>query len=155
MTDVQWLSLLRALDLEDLASDSRFADSDARALNRSPLEALLAPRFQARPVKELFDLLDGLGVPCEIADGEFCLGIFDDPEMQSRELVVHQQHPKLGEFDHFGRTIYFSDTPGRIWGPPPLCGQHTREILHEYGYDDADIDKLVGVKAVFEELWVD
>jgi crotonobetainyl-CoA:carnitine CoA-transferase CaiB-like acyl-CoA transferase len=155
MTDVQWQSLLRALGLEDLASDSRFADADARVANRTALEAILEPRFGARPVKELFNLLDGSGVPCEIADGEFCLSVFDDPEMQAHELVVHQQHPKLGEFDHFGRTIHFSDTPGRIWGPPPVCGQHTREIMSEHGYDDADIDKLVEAKAVFEELWVD
>jgi hypothetical protein len=32
-------------------------------------------------------------------------------------------------------------------------GQHTREIMHDYGYDDADVDKLVESKAVFEELW--
>jgi len=32
-------------------------------------------------------------------------------------------------------------------------GQHTRELMCEHGYDDADVDKLVESKAVFEELW--
>jgi crotonobetainyl-CoA:carnitine CoA-transferase CaiB-like acyl-CoA transferase len=155
IADDHWRSLLRAFELEHLGADPRFADPGARASNREALEAELEPLFRARHVHDLFELLDDLGVPCEIADGEFCLGLFDDPEMQANDLVVHQQHPRLGEFDHFGQTIYFSDTPGRIWGPPPLCGQHTREIMHEYGYEDADVDKLVETKAVFEELWVD
>jgi crotonobetainyl-CoA:carnitine CoA-transferase CaiB-like acyl-CoA transferase len=69
--------------------------------------------------------------------------------------VVSQQLPKLGRFEHLGMTINFSDTPGRIWGPPPLVGQHTREILAEYGYGEADIDTLLASAALFDERWVD
>jgi crotonobetainyl-CoA:carnitine CoA-transferase CaiB-like acyl-CoA transferase len=155
LSETHWQSLLAALGLGALATDPRFADPAVRALNREALEAILEPLFRACSVRELFELLDGRGVPCEIADSEFCLRVFDDPEMLAHNLVVHQHHPKLGEFDHFGETIHFSDTPGRIWGPPPVCGQHTRTILLECGYDDAAIDKLVESKAVFEELWVD
>jgi crotonobetainyl-CoA:carnitine CoA-transferase CaiB-like acyl-CoA transferase len=115
----------------------------------------LEPWFRNRPSAEAFAVLDAHGVPCEICDDEFGRRIFDDPEMDAHELVVHQQHPKVGRFEHFGRTIHFSDTPGRIWGPPPVCGQHTREIMHEHGFEDAEIDKLVDAKAVFEEHWVD
>ena len=52
-------------------------------------------------------------------------------------------------------TINFSDTPERIWGPPPVCGEHTRQIMHEHGYDDTEIDKLIEADAIFEELWVE
>ena len=154
-SEAHWQSLLAILGLGTLATDPRFADRAARARHRKELEATLEPLFHAYPARELFDLLDERGVPCEIADSEFCLRIFDNPEMQAHKLVVHQHHPKPGEFDHFGETIHFSDTPGRIWGPPPVCGQHTREILHEFGYDDTAVDKLVRSKAVFEDLWVD
>jgi crotonobetainyl-CoA:carnitine CoA-transferase CaiB-like acyl-CoA transferase len=68
---------------------------------------------------------------------------------------VQLEHPKLGRYESFGRTISFSDTQSEIWGPPPLCGQHTRAIMLGLGYEDAEIDKLVEAKAVFEELWVD
>ncbi len=69
--------------------------------------------------------------------------------------MVEQQHPKLGRFNHFGSTITFSETPSRIWGPPPVVGQHTREIMRENGYDAGEIDKLLAGEAVFEDLWVD
>jgi crotonobetainyl-CoA:carnitine CoA-transferase CaiB-like acyl-CoA transferase len=117
--------------------------------------AHLEPWFQSRTAADAFATLDRAGVPCEICDENFGTRIHDDPEMHVHELVVRQQHPKLGRFEHFGKTIFFSDTPGRIWGPPPLCGQHTREIMCEHGYDDAEIDKLVDAKAVFEDLWVE
>jgi crotonobetainyl-CoA:carnitine CoA-transferase CaiB-like acyl-CoA transferase len=115
----------------------------------------LEPWFRGRTGEEGFRALDGAGVPCEVCDGEFGRRIHDDPEMQAHELVVRQQHPKLGRFEHFGQTITFSATPERIFGPPPVCGAHTREIMHEYGFEDAEIDKLVDAKAIFEELWVE
>jgi crotonobetainyl-CoA:carnitine CoA-transferase CaiB-like acyl-CoA transferase len=132
--DDEWQALLDALELD------RSADADAveRAL-------------EGRSAQDAFALLDEQGVPCEIADPEFSLGVFDDPEMRARRLVVTQDHPVLGRFDHFGTTIDFSETPGRIWGPPPLVGQHTREIMHEYAFDDDDVDKLIEIGAVFEE----
>ncbi len=117
--------------------------------------AQLEPWFRARSGKEVFAILDDHGVPCELCDENFGRRIFDDPEMDAHELVVHQRHPKVGNFEHFGKTIHFSDTPGRISGPPPVCGQHTREIMLEHGFRDAEIDALVGAKAIFEEHWVE
>jgi crotonobetainyl-CoA:carnitine CoA-transferase CaiB-like acyl-CoA transferase len=108
-----------------------------------------------RSATDVFQLLDERGVPCEVADTHFANGMYDDPEMWAHGLVVEQQHPKVGRFEHFGTTIHFSDTPQKIWGPPPVCGQHTREILYEHGFDDADIDKLIDARAIFEDLWVD
>jgi crotonobetainyl-CoA:carnitine CoA-transferase CaiB-like acyl-CoA transferase len=111
--------------------------------------------FADRTASEAWNTLEQAAVPSEICDGEFGRHIYEDPEMQEHELVVRQQHPKLGRFEHFGKTITFSETPERIFGPPPVCGQHTREILHEHGFDDTEIDKLVEARAIFEELWVD
>lgn len=72
--------------------------------------------------------------------------------MRDLGLVVEQQHPELGRFEHVGTMIDFSETPGTIWGPPPLVGQHTRAVLREHGLDDAAIHGLVADRAVFETL---
>ena len=118
------------------------------------LASLLEEWFASRTAADVFAALDAHGVPCEIADGDFGVRVHDDPEMQELGLVVKQQHPKLGRFEQFGVTIDFSSTPQHIQGPAPVVGQHTREIMREHGYDDADVDKLVESKAVFEELWI-
>jgi crotonobetainyl-CoA:carnitine CoA-transferase CaiB-like acyl-CoA transferase len=152
VTEAHWRSLADALDL---GADTRFVDVSARAAHAGKLTELLSLAFATRTSLELFAVLDDHGVPCEIADPDFDRHLFDDPEMQAAGLVVEQQHPKVGRFEHFGTTINFSDTPGRIWGPPPVVGQHTRQIMHEHGFDDSEIDKLIDARAVFEELWVD
>ena len=155
VTDDHWAALVKALGQPGWASDARYADSGARAANRQALEAHLEPFFTARSAAEAFALLDDHGVPCEIADGHFGEHVYDDPEAQALGLVVKQQHPKVGLLEMYGTSIYFSDTPGRIEHPPPVCGQHTREILREAGVTDARIDELLASKAVFENLWVD
>jgi crotonobetainyl-CoA:carnitine CoA-transferase CaiB-like acyl-CoA transferase len=155
ITEPQWIALASALGHPEWAGDPRFRDARRRQRHRVELEQLIGPAFLMHTSERLFALLDGHGVPCEIPNPDFGPGIFDDPDLAELGLTVCQHHPKLGRFEHFGRTVDFSETQPEIWGPPPVCGQHTREILHEHGYDDAEIDKLVEARAVFEELWVD
>jgi crotonobetainyl-CoA:carnitine CoA-transferase CaiB-like acyl-CoA transferase len=152
--DGQWYGLLDALGEPTVGDDPRFSDAFARAAHRHELDEVLEPLFRRQASADVFAALDRHGVPCEIADPDFARHAFDDPEMRERGLLVEQHHPKLGRFEHFGTTITFSDTPGRIWGPPPVVGQHTREILRQYDFDDDEIGKLLAGEAVFEDLWV-
>jgi crotonobetainyl-CoA:carnitine CoA-transferase CaiB-like acyl-CoA transferase len=41
-----------------------------------------------------------------------------------------------------------SDTPGSLRYPAPTLGQHTRQVLHKLGYDDAAIDLLKTAEAI-------
>jgi len=144
--------------LAALTDEHRAALASALGVDALPIDddlaSLLEEWFASRTAADAFAALDAHGVPCEIADGDFGVRAHDDPEMQELGLVVKQQHPKLGRFEQFGVTIDFSSTPQHIQGPAPVVGQHTREIMREHGYDDADVDKLVESKAVFEELWI-
>ncbi|MFN8026745.1 MAG: CoA transferase [Acidimicrobiia bacterium] len=140
ISDVEQAALAGALGHAELSDDAT-------------LTAELEQWFAARTAADAFAALDGAGVPVEVCNGDFGVHVHDDPEMQALGLVVKQQHPKLGRYEQLGVTIDFSATPQHIVGPPPVVGQHTREIMREYGYDDADVDKLVESKAVFEELW--
>jgi len=38
--------------------------------------------------------------------------------------------------------VQLSETPGAIGGPPPLLGQHSREVLLDLGYRAEEIDQL-------------
>ena len=89
-------------------------------------------------------------MPCEISNPDFVLGLFDDPEMIDKGWVASYQHPHVGKLEQMGLTIDFSDTPGRVQGPPLTPGMHTREIMREAGYDDEAIDKLVAQGVVKE-----
>jgi crotonobetainyl-CoA:carnitine CoA-transferase CaiB-like acyl-CoA transferase len=43
--------------------------------------------------------------------------------------------------------IGLSLTPPAPQGPPPGTGQHSRSILHEAGYSDAEIEELIRIGA--------
>jgi crotonobetainyl-CoA:carnitine CoA-transferase CaiB-like acyl-CoA transferase len=155
VTEEQWRSLAGALRHPEWLSDPRFRDADHRERHRVELEEMIAGIVEMSSSEDCFALLDAHDVPCEIPNPEFALSVHDDPYMIENGLVVSYPHPKVGQLQQFGRNVDFSETQPEIWGPPPVCGQHTREIMQEIGYDDTDIDKLVETRAIFEDLWVD
>ena len=140
-TEEHWDRLCVALAIEGLNADPRFANAAARKLNDEALADRLALVFAHRPAAQWFKLLDDAGVPCEISDDQFTLQMHDDTELQTRGWVASYPHPVVGKLDQIGLLFDFSETPGRVQGPPLMVGQHTREILHALGYADGDIDK--------------
>jgi len=86
-------------------------------------------------------------VPVDTQGGEAPL--FDADNI-ALGLVAHYEHPLLGDMRQFGELIDFSETPGRIAGPPPLVGQDSRAILQELGRTDAQIDDLITAGVCYE-----
>jgi len=124
-------------------------DTQASALRRVlgvQGDGELEARFRTRNAADWFAALDAEGVPVEICDPEFALRLHDDAESQKRGLTVSYQHPFVGRLDQVGLVYGLSETPGRIQGPPLVVGQHTRELLREVGYTDAQVDQAVQEK---------
>jgi crotonobetainyl-CoA:carnitine CoA-transferase CaiB-like acyl-CoA transferase len=136
-------ALCRALGLPELPADARFADRKARQEHRSQLEALLAPCFATRTAIVWSRALDDAGVPNEIPRDTLAgETVFFDADNERLGLVAEYEHPIVGRMRQFGALIDFSETPGRIAGPPPLVGEDTRDILSWLGYDDAQMQEL-------------
>jgi crotonobetainyl-CoA:carnitine CoA-transferase CaiB-like acyl-CoA transferase len=112
--------------------------------------ALLQEKFRSRDAADWFDVLDGAGVPVEIVDEEFCRNIFDDPEARSQGLIAETWSRAVGRFEDPGLLVNFSTTPAVVQRGPSMCGEHTRELLIEYGYSTEEIDSLCAEKAVFD-----
>jgi crotonobetainyl-CoA:carnitine CoA-transferase CaiB-like acyl-CoA transferase len=98
--------------------------------------------FAARTMQRAFDELDAAGVPVEMAREDARRTWFDAPDVVAAGLVADYEHPQYGRFRQFGSLVDLSETPGRIAGPPPMLGQHSREVLGELGYSDAEIAEL-------------
>jgi crotonobetainyl-CoA:carnitine CoA-transferase CaiB-like acyl-CoA transferase len=141
-----WLRLLEALEAPEFRDDPRFVNNADRMRNLATLTEMLSPLFQRRTVAEWLRRLEDAGVPAgpvlDIAQ------MHADPQALAREMNVETVHPTAGEVKAIGLPIKFSETPGGVHQPAPLFGQHTREVLREAGYSDAEIDQLAQQGAI-------
>ena len=142
VTDQHWTALVDALDVPELRGP-RFASCAARDEHASALEHLLGAAFAERPSAVWVDLLDAAGVPCEATHEERVCELFDDPDVRERRWIASYEHPVIGRVDAAGLLVDFDATPGVLWGAAPTIGQHSRNVLHELGYDTAEVEQLV------------
>jgi crotonobetainyl-CoA:carnitine CoA-transferase CaiB-like acyl-CoA transferase len=151
LTDDDFRALCTVLGVADIVADERFATGPGRAEHRRQLETILEPRFRTKTARFWTRTLDDAGVPNEVPvetqGGEAPLFDSDNVELG---LVARYAHPLLGEMRQFGELIEFSETPGRVAGPPPLVGQDTRAVLRELGHRDPEIDALIADGVCYE-----
>jgi crotonobetainyl-CoA:carnitine CoA-transferase CaiB-like acyl-CoA transferase len=136
-----WERLARVLGAPEWLEDARFRTNAERMKNLDALVALMNARLKSRTVDELIAALDAEGVPCgpinSIAD------MAADAQTVAREMVVELEHPRAGRTRALGLPLKLSRTPGKVSRPAPVLGEHTREVLTEFGFSAAEIDGLV------------
>ena len=74
----------------------------------------------------------------------------EQPRLKAVGLFQELDHPTEGKIQQARPPARFSESPASIRRMPPRLGQHTREILVEAGYSEADIDALLSAKAIGE-----
>jgi len=141
-----WLRLLEALEAPELGHDPRFASNAGRMCNLPALQAALAPIFKSRSSAEWLRRLEDAGVP---AGPVLNVGqMHNDPQALAREMIVETTHLTAGQVAAIGMPIKFSDTPGAVRRAAPVLGQHTREVLRDHGFSDADVNQMAAVGAI-------
>jgi len=135
-----WERLVAVLGARQLLEDARFASNAERMKNLGALTAALESHIEKWRMHELLAALDKAGVPCgpinSIAD------MAADPHTRAREMVVELEHPRAGRTRALGLPIKLSATPGAVTRPAPTFGQHTREVLGEFGFSAREIEAL-------------
>ena len=136
-----WERIADVLEHPEWRDDPRFATNSARMRNLASLTALMGAVLSTRTRSEWIERFDAAGVPVGPVNsiGEALV----HPQTLARGMVVDLVHPQAGPTKALGCPIHFSETPTEITRPAPLLGEHTREVLQEHGYTDADIDALV------------
>ncbi len=141
-----WQKLARALGLDWMVTDPRFARNLERVANRVELEAILEEtiaRYGREPLLKLCDEADVPAAPVNTVDQ-----VMTDPQTIERGIIQRAQHPRLGEIPVLGTPLKFSRmTPG-VRQAAPLRGEHTDAILAECGYSPELIRELRDKKVI-------
>ena len=139
--DAQFRRFCELAGCSGLADDARFASNPARVAHRAALIPLLDPILRSRTTQDWVGALEAAGVPCGPINR--LNEVFEDPQVRHRGLRIDLPHPTAGSVPQVASPIRLSATPGECASPPPLLGQHTREILREWlGLPDAELARL-------------
>ncbi len=141
VSTAQWGKLFEAMGVEHLIQDPRFCSVSARAQNVDALYATLSEGLRHRTTDEWLALLRPADIPCGKVNG--LEDLFADPYLQQTGFFARAEHPVEGRVVVPAIPAWFSkSSPGvmRLW---PTLGEHTREILQQAGYREAEIDNIV------------
>lgn len=144
--DQLWERFCKAVGLENVMNDPKFATNAKRVENREEIVKIISDLIVTKDGEEWLKILTDAGIPC----GPIYTvdKVFADPQVLHREMVKELDHPKAGKVKVTGIPIKLSDTPGEVETAPPVLGQHTQEILTELGYSDKDLEKLKQEKVI-------
>lgn len=136
-----WPRLARALKLEHLIEDERFARAKARRQNSAALVDTLDAAFAALSLEEAQAALDGedmIWAPV-LSSAEAVA----DPQAIAAGAVVRTPQRDGSTIPAPAGPIRFPGADDGPKGPAPLLGEHTRAVLRELGYSDAEIEALL------------
>jgi len=140
-TPNMWITLCDILDLKELISDVRFIDNASRAVNRDELKNLIEQKLSMFDRQHWTHLFNKSGVPAGPINN--LAEVFSDSQVLHCKLVEEISHPVLGPLKLVGSPIQFDLNKGKsVKRAPPLLGEHTSEILEEFGWSRQEIEAL-------------
>lgn len=139
-----WMRFLTVIGAEELNDDPRFATNAARMTNLSELVPILEDVLKTENTAVWLDRLEEGKVPA--GPVMTIPQMHRDPQALAREMIVEVDHAVAGPVKAIGHPVKYSSTPVKITRAAPCLGQHTREVLSEYGYADTDIQSLIDRK---------
>ena len=127
LTTSHWERLCNVIDRAELPMDARFATNGDRMANLDELVAEIERALASHTVAEWVDRLLAEGVPC----GPILnyAQVFEEPHASAREMIEVVDHPTEGSVRTLGIPVKLSETPGSVRRPPPLLGQHTKDVV--------------------------
>ena len=140
-TDGLWVKFCTVIGREDLLDDPKYKTNPLRTENKKELIPILEVEMAKKTTKEWGDIFENAGLPYSPINNmkEIC----EDPHIAHRKMLVEIDQPGIGKMKIAGSPIRLSETPGEVYAPAPLLGQHSEDVLREIlGYSQEEIGSL-------------
>ncbi len=131
VNDKHWRMFCQALELSDLVDDPRLATNASRVEHAEFLRDRVEVALSKRTVPQWQEILDAAGIPVGrvLTYDDVC----SDEQIEFNEMIVELDHQSLGTIRVQGSPMWLSGAKQMTRIPPPTLGQHTTEILQEFG----------------------
>ena len=141
-----WQAFCAEIGRPDLPDDERFLSTKLRSANRTELNAIISERLVAATCDEWVERLNAVGIPCgrvnTVAEA------FADPQVQHLGMAAPVHHPTAGDIRIVRNATQIDGVPGDIRRHSPTKGEHTDEILAQFGLRSDEIAALREAGAV-------
>jgi len=141
-----WLRFLDVIAAPELNSDPRFNSNAARIENLPALIDILNGYLAQDTTENWLARMQEARLPAGPVND--ILQMHQDPQAKARDMILDVDHATVGTVKTIGHPVKYSRTPTKVDRAAPVLGQHSREILAEFGYEAVQIDTLVRSKAV-------
>lgn len=144
--DKMWKRLCEAISAKQLDEREEYKTSAGRSKNRDRLNDEINAALASKTSAEWIETLNKAGVPCGPINS--IDAVFNDPQVRhlgmAKDVVL-----KNGEKSQIvGQPIALSRTPSKIVSRTPALGEHTQEVLEEFGFSAEEIAALKRVNAI-------
>jgi len=141
-----WEKFADAIGHGELKEDPRFKENADRMKNLDELVETLNTFMAEETTDTWLERLEAAGVPAgpvfDIAQ------MTTDPHALARGMIADVHDPSGAEIHAIGHPVKYSDNPASIRRAAPRFGEHTVEVLGEYGFGKDEIDGLLAAGAV-------
>jgi crotonobetainyl-CoA:carnitine CoA-transferase CaiB-like acyl-CoA transferase len=146
ISDSEWQGFCKASGDPELAKDERFTTPTARSLNATARINKMQEYISRHTTAEWLERLDAADVPCApiLRRSE----IVKNEQVVARGIITELDQPGVGRIRQPKPAAQFAVNQSAIRGPAPRIGEHSRDVLRELGYSDAEIQKMIEDKAV-------
>ena len=135
--ELMWQRLCDVLGAGDLYRDQRFINGEARLTNRDVLNENLQEYFARRDSAHWIDALNDAGVPC--GPIYHMDEMWSDPQVMHLKMSRSVNHRVMGDYDVVRNATNLSNAPDLSYRASPERGEHTDEILREFGFSEDEI----------------
>tara|TARA_Y100001958_G_C21245503_1_gene575205 strand:+ start:1457 stop:2665 length:1209 start_codon:yes stop_codon:yes gene_type:complete len=136
-----WPDVARAIDREDLLEDERFGSLRDRRRNGVDLIAIMDEAFAKKTLAEWTPILDEAGLiwsPVQTFEQSF-----EDPQMHAAGVYVDMPKADGTSYKNIASPIRFGGESTDPKGPLPEIGQHTMDVLEQFGIDEETCKKYL------------
>ena len=142
----RWPAFAALVEAPEFATDPRFDTPEHRNEHRGPPLDRLDAIFRTRTIAEWMDLLAEIDLA--IGPVQTYADVAEDPDVLANGYIREMEHPHMGAIRYVNTPIDFSSTPVVNQGAEPVLGQHTEEVLLEFGYEWPQITELRDAGAI-------
>jgi crotonobetainyl-CoA:carnitine CoA-transferase CaiB-like acyl-CoA transferase len=142
-----WERMCRAIGAEAMLDNPDFKTGKDRSKNRKAVNAEIDRYLAGRSSVEWIEILNKAGVPCgPIYSVD---QVFADPQVKHLGMDWSiETGDERGTLHVVAEPMSLSRTPTRLASPPPKLGEHTDEVLAEFGFNAGEIEHLKQAKVV-------